>query len=116
MTDPTTCLFCRIVRGEIPAAVVAESDTALAFRDIDPKAPLHALVIPKRHVASLADAVDDPALVGELSRLAVQVARETGYGDSGFRTVVNTGRDAGQAVFHLHLHVLAGRALAWPPG
>lgn len=115
MSD-ATCLFCRIVRGEIPAAVVAESDTALAFRDIDPKAPLHALVIPKRHVASLADAVGDPALVGELSRLAVQVAREAGFGESGFRTVVNTGPDAGQAVFHLHLHVLAGRALAWPPG
>ena len=116
MPEPTTCLFCRIVRREIPAAVVAESDAALAFRDVNPQAPLHALVVPKRHVASLAEAADDPALVGELSRLAVQVAREAGYGDSGFRTVVNTGRDAGQTVFHLHLHVLAGRALSWPPG
>lgn len=110
-----SCLFCRIVRREIPAAILAESDAALAFRDIDPKALLHALVIPKRHVASLAE-VDDPALVGELSRLAVQVARDAGFGESGFRTVVNTGPDAGQTVFHLHLHVLAGRALAWPPG
>lgn len=110
-----TCLFCRIARREIPAAVVAETDTALAFRDVNPRAPLHALVIPKRHVASLVEA-DDPVLVGELSLLAARVAREAGYGDSGFRTVVNTGPDAGQTVFHLHLHVLAGRALGWPPG
>ena len=110
-----TCLFCRIVRREIPAAVVAETETALAFRDVNPQAPLHALVIPKRHVASLA-AADDAALVGELSVVAVRVAREAGYGDAGFRTVVNTGADAGQTVHHLHLHVLAGRALRWPPG
>jgi histidine triad (HIT) family protein len=110
-----SCLFCRIVRREIPAAVVAETDTALAFRDVNPQAPLHVLVIPKRHVASLADA-DDAALVGELSVVAVRVAREAGYGDAGFRTVVNTGADAGQTVHHLHLHVLAGRALRWPPG
>ena len=115
MTDTSSCLFCRIVRREIPAAIVAESDSALAFRDIDPKAPLHALVIPKRHVASLTEA-DDPTLVGELSLLAARVAREAGFADSGFRTVVNTGPDAGQSVFHLHLHVLAGRAFAWPPG
>ena len=114
MTDPT-CLFCRIVRREIPAAVVAETETALAFRDVNPQAPLHALVIPKRHVASLVDA-DDAALVGELSLLAARVAQEAGYGETGFRTVVNTGRDAGQTVFHLHLHLLAGRALGWPPG
>lgn len=115
MTDPS-CLFCRIVRGDIPATILAESDTALAFRDVNPQAPLHALVIPKRHVASLAEAADDPALVGELSRLAVQVAREAGVAESGFRTVVNTGADAGQTVFHLHLHLLAGRPLGWPPG
>lgn len=110
-----SCLFCRIVRGEIPAARVAETDTCLAFRDIDPKAPLHVLVIPKRHLPSLAEA-DDAALVGELSLLAAQVARDAGYGESGFRTVVNSGPDAGQTVHHLHLHVLAGRALHWPPG
>ena len=110
-----TCLFCRIARREIPAAIVAETDAALAFRDIDPRAPLHALIIPKRHVASLAEA-DDPALVGELMLLAARVAREAGFADSGFRTVANTGPDAGQSVAHLHVHVLAGRALAWPPG
>ena len=110
-----TCLFCRIARREIPATIVAESEAAVAFRDIDPQAPLHALVIPKRHVASLAGC-DDAALVGELALLAARVAREAGYGDTGFRTVVNTGPDAGQSVAHLHLHVLAGRALHWPPG
>lgn len=115
MTEPNSCLFCRIVRREIPAAVVAETETALAFRDVNPQAPLHALVIPKRHVASLAEA-DDAALVGELSLVAARVAREAGYDASGFRTVVNTGPDAGQTVHHLHLHVLAGRALHWPPG
>jgi histidine triad (HIT) family protein len=111
----STCLFCRIVRGEVPAAVVAETDTALAFRDVNPQAPLHVLVIPKRHVASLG-AADDAAAVGELSLMAARVARDAGFGDSGFRTVVNTGGDAGQTVHHLHLHVLAGRALGWPPG
>ena len=110
-----SCLFCRIVRGEIPATLVAESDTAVAFRDVNPQAPLHVLVIPKRHVASLADA-DDAALVGELSLVAARIARDAGYGESGFRTVVNTGPDAGQTVHHLHLHVLAGRSLDWPPG
>lgn len=115
MTDTSTCLFCRIARREIPAARVAETETALAFRDLNPQAPLHALVIPKRHVASLAEA-DDAALVGELSLLAARVAREAGFAESGYRTVVNTGSDAGQTVFHLHLHVLAGRAFAWPPG
>ena len=110
-----SCLFCRIVSREIPAAIVAETDTALAFRDVNPQAPLHVLVIPKRHVASLAEA-DDAALVGELSLVAARVAREAGHADAGFRTVVNTGADAGQTVHHLHLHVLAGRALHWPPG
>ena len=110
-----SCLFCRIVRREIPAAVVAETETALAFRDVNPQAPLHALVIPKRHVASLA-AADDAALVGELSLVAARVARDAGYGETGFRTVINNGPDAGQTVHHLHLHVLAGRPLHWPPG
>lgn len=114
MAEPD-CLFCRIVRREIPAAVVAETDTALAFRDVNPQAPLHALVVPKRHVASLA-AADDAALVGELSLLAARFARDAGYGETGFRTVINAGPDAGQTVHHLHLHVLAGRALGWPPG
>jgi histidine triad (HIT) family protein len=110
-----TCLFCRIVRREIPTTVVAETDAALVFRDVNPQAPFHVLVIPKRHVPSLADA-DDRALLGELSLVAARVARDAGYGEQGFRTVVNTGPDAGQTVFHLHVHVLAGRALHWPPG
>lgn len=109
------CLFCRIVRREIPAAVIAETDDALAFRDIDPKAPLHALVIPKRHIASLAH-VDDADVVGRVMLLAAQVARDAGFADSGFRVVLNSGPDAGQTVHHLHAHVLAGRALHWPPG
>lgn len=112
-----TCLFCRIVRGEIPAAIVAETSTVLAFRDVNPQAPLHALVIPKRHLPSLAAAAaDDAVLIGELSLVAASVASEAGYGASGFRTVVNNGDDAGQTVHHLHLHVLAGRTLRWPPG
>jgi histidine triad (HIT) family protein len=109
------CLFCRIVRGEIPAKVVADTPDCLAFRDVNPQAPLHVLVIPKRHVASLA-ATDDPALVGRLSLVAADIARREGYEERGYRTVVNTNRDAGQTVFHLHLHLLAGRALGWPPG
>ncbi len=109
------CLFCRIVRGEIPAKLVAETDDCVAFRDIDPKAPTHVLVIPRRHVASLAEA-DDAALVGQLSLLAARIAREEGIAESGYRTVVNTGPDAGQTVFHLHLHLLGGRPLRWPPG
>jgi histidine triad (HIT) family protein len=110
-----SCLFCRIVRGEIPAKVVADTEECLAFRDVNPQAPLHVLVVPKRHVASLASA-DDPALVGRLSLVAADIARREGYEESGFRTVVNTNGDAGQTVFHLHLHLLAGRQFSWPPG
>jgi histidine triad (HIT) family protein len=109
------CLFCRIVRGEIPAKIVAETDDCIAFRDIDPKAPTHVLVIPRAHVASLA-AVDDPALVGKMTRLAAEIAEREGIAQRGWRAVVNSGPDAGQTVFHLHLHLLGGRALHWPPG
>lgn len=109
------CLFCRIVRGEIPAKVVADTAECLAFRDVNPQAPLHVLVIPKQHVPSLA-AADDPALVGRLALVAADIARREGYEARGYRTVVNTNADAGQTVFHLHLHLLAGRALGWPPG
>jgi len=110
-----SCLFCRIVRGEIPAKLVADTEECLAFRDVNPQAPLHVLVVPKRHVASLATA-DDAALVGRLSLVAADIARRAGYEESGFRTVVNTNGDAGQTVFHLHLHLLAGRRFSWPPG
>lgn len=110
------CLFCRIVAGEIPADVVHETDTTLAFRDVDPKAPTHVLVIPKAHHENAAQAVAaDPALVAECVAAAAQVARAEGL-DGGYRIVTNTGDDAGQSVRHLHLHVLGGRSLQWPPG
>jgi histidine triad (HIT) family protein len=110
-----SCLFCRIVRREIPATVIREDEHTLAFRDIDPKAPTHVLVIPKEHVASLND-VSDPALVGRLLLAAKEIAAEQGIADSGYRTVINAGADAGQTVFHVHLHLLGGRRLTWPPG
>ena len=111
------CLFCRIVRKEIPASIVYEDDRVLVFNDINPQAPLHALVIPKRHIATLNElSADDDGLVGEMVRRAAAVAQEKGYADRGFRTVFNTNADAGQTVFHIHLHVLAGRRLSWPPG
>lgn len=109
------CLFCRIARGEIPARLVAETEDCVAFRDIDPKAPVHVLVIPRAHVASLAE-TDDAALVGRLTLLAARIARDEGIAETGYRTIVNTGPNAGQTVFHLHLHLLGGRALHWPPG
>jgi histidine triad (HIT) family protein len=112
MTD--SCLFCRIVRGEIPARIVREDEHTVAFRDIDPKAPTHVLVIPKDHIASLDDA-RDPALVGRLMLVAAEIAKSEGI-TGGYRTVVNCGADAGQTVFHLHLHLLGGRKLTWPPG
>lgn len=112
MTD--SCLFCRIVRGEIPAKIVREDEHTVAFRDIDPKAPTHILVIPREHVASL-DEATDPTMVGRLSLAAAEIARSEGI-TGGYRTVINTGVGAGQTVFHLHLHLLGGRKLTWPPG
>ena len=113
----TDCLFCRIVKHEIPAKILHEDDRLLAFEDINPQAPLHALIIPKIHIATLTDltAEHDP-LVGEMTRRGAAIAKERGYADRGFRTVFNTNREAGQTVFHIHLHVLAGRAFHWPPG
>jgi len=111
------CLFCRIIRKDIPASIVYEDDRMLAFNDINPQAPLHALVVPKRHIDSLnALAREDDGLVGEMIRRAAAIAREQGYADRGFRTVFNTNAEAGQTVFHIHLHLLAGRGLTWPPG
>ena len=109
------CLFCRICSGEASATRVHEDEHAVAIRDINPAAPMHILVLPRKHIAYLRDltAADD-ALIGHLNRVAVQVARANGHDD--FRVVVNCGAGAGQSVFHLHLHLLAGRALAWPPG
>jgi histidine triad (HIT) family protein len=109
------CLFCRIVRGEIPASMVLETDECIAIRDINPQAPVHVVVIPKEHVASL-EAVKDAALVGRLALVAAEVARREGIAESGYRTVINTNADGGQTVFHLHQHVLGGRHMKWPPG
>ena len=111
------CLFCRIVRKEIPVSVIHDDDEVLVFNDINPQAPLHALVIPKRHIATLNElSSQDDALVGQMIRRAASIAREKGYADRGFRIVFNTNAEAGQTVFHIHLHVLAGRGLTWPPG
>jgi histidine triad (HIT) family protein len=111
------CIFCKIVAGEIPAAKLYEDERAVAFADLNPQAPTHALVIPRAHVASLNEASEsDEALLGHLLLVAARVAREAGRAASGFRTVINTGADAGQSVFHIHVHVLGGRRLTWPPG
>ncbi len=110
-----SCLFCRIVRGDLPVATIAENTHAIAFRDINPQAPVHVLVVPRRHVASQAEA-RDAAELGAVVLLAAEVARLEGIESSGYRTVMNTGADGGQSVAHLHMHVLGGRALAWPPG
>jgi len=111
------CLFCKIVAGEIPAARVYEDDQLIAFDDINPQAPMHVLVVPKRHVATLNDLSDgDDALVGAMVRVAAKVAKNRGYDGPGFRTVFNCNAQAGQTVFHIHLHVLGGRVLTWPPG
>lgn len=114
MSD-AACLFCRIVAGEIPATLLAETPLAVAFRDIAPTAPVHVLVIPRRHVGSLAEVVD-PVELGEVLSLAARVAEQEGLSASGYRVVTNVGADGGQSVGHLHFHVLGGRALGWPPG
>ena len=113
----SACLFCRIVKREIPATIVYEDDRVLAFNDINPQGPTHVLVIPKQHIATLNDlAPDDDAIVGELVRRAGAIAAERGISSNGYRVVFNTNRDAGQTVFHIHLHLVGGRSLAWPPG
>ncbi|MEO5579802.1 MAG: histidine triad nucleotide-binding protein [Gemmatimonadaceae bacterium] len=109
------CLFCKIVRGEIPARIVDQTDDAIAFRDITPQAPVHLLVIPKRHVASLAAASDELEL-GRLLTFAARVAVAEGIAESGYRAVINTSDDGGQTVHHLHIHILGGRRMTWPPG
>ena len=113
----TDCLFCKIIRREIPAAIVYEDDRVLAFNDINPQGPTHVLVVPKQHIASLNELTSaDDAIVGEVVRRAAAIARERGIDAPGFRTVFNTNRDAGQTVFHIHLHLIGGRVLHWPPG
>jgi histidine triad (HIT) family protein len=110
------CLFCRIVKGEIPATKVAETPDCVAFRDINPQAPVHVLVIPKAHFDSLDAVPDAAAVVGAMTALAQRIAREEGIAKAGYRTVMNTGANGGQTVGHVHLHLLGGRRLGWPPG
>ena len=111
----TECLFCRIAEGEIPADIVAEGDNWLAFRDIQPQAPVHVLVIPRTHVGSAAELETEPALAGDLLKAVAAVARQEGL-EEGFRVVTNVGERAGQSVMHLHFHLLGGRRMHWPPG
>ncbi|NLA06121.1 MAG: histidine triad nucleotide-binding protein [Firmicutes bacterium] len=112
----TDCLFCKIANKELPSEIVYEDDDVLAFRDINPQAPVHVLIIPKRHIASLSDLTeDDKDAMGHLMFVASKLADDLGIGE-GFRVVVNCGKDAGQSVFHIHMHLLGGRSLGWPPG
>ncbi len=115
-TDPA-CLFCRIVAGEIPAAFVHQDDLVIAFPDIAPRAPTHILVIPREHIVSAVALTDaDSTTVGRLFTVAAQVARDAGIADAGYRLVTNIGRAAGQTVDHLHIHLMGGRSMTWPPG
>src|ERR671911_1155870 len=111
------CLFCGIIAGEIPGAIVYQDDHVVAFKDINAQAPMHVLIVPRRHIASLNElSADDDELVGEMIRRAAALAKEHGHAERGYRTVFNCNADAGQTVFHIHLHVLGGRSLTWPPG
>lgn len=111
------CLFCRIAEGDVPASIVYQNDRLVAFQDINPQASLHVLVIPRRHISTLNDlTAADHEVIGEMVGRAAAIAQERGYADSGYRVVLNCNRDAGQTVFHVHAHVLAGRLMAWPPG
>jgi histidine triad (HIT) family protein len=111
------CLVCRILAGEVPAAIVHQDESLAAFKDNNPQAPLHVLIVPKRHIPTLNDLESgDDALVGSMFRLAAALAKSHGYAERGYRTVFNTNREAGQTLFHIHLHLLAGRGLGWPPG
>ncbi|VAX25972.1 Bis(5'-nucleosyl)-tetraphosphatase (asymmetrical) [hydrothermal vent metagenome] len=111
------CLFCKIVAGKIPSDKVAQTDTLFAFNDIDPKAPVHILIIPKKHIESALElGREDRELMGDMLLLANEIAKEKGIDKTGFRIVTNIGADGGQAVFHIHFHLLGGRSLGWPPG
>jgi histidine triad (HIT) family protein len=113
---PDECIFCQIVAGRKPAAIVYQTETVLAFRDIAPQAPTHILIVPRRHIANVADlSAEDAPLMGDLILAARAIGDQEGVSD-GFRLVINSGRPAGQSVFHLHVHLLAGRRMAWPPG
>ena len=115
MVDTKNCIFCKIVRGEVPSKNVVNNKEMIAFRDISPQAPTHILIVPKKHVASLDDLTDSD-LLGRMLSLAAALARQEGVAKSGYRTVINTGGDGGQSVDHLHVHLLGGRKMTWPPG
>ncbi|MCB1738284.1 MAG: histidine triad nucleotide-binding protein [Gammaproteobacteria bacterium] len=111
------CLFCEVVAGRIPARIVYQDDQVIAFHDINPQAPLHVLIIPREHIATINDLRDEhEALVGRLYLVARRIAHDAGYDERGYRVVMNCNADAGQSVYHIHLHLLAGRHLSWPPG
>ncbi len=113
----TDCLFCKIIAGQIPSKKVYEDAQVYAFEDIHPQAPTHVLVLPRRHIPTTSDIkAEDETLVGHLTTVAAKIAKDRGHADSGFRMVFNTNRDAGQSVFHIHLHLLGGRPMEWPPG
>ena len=113
----SNCIFCRIIQREIPAKIIFEDQTSLAFEDVNPRAPVHILIIPKKHIESI-DSMEesDRELLGHLSLLARNIARERKVDQTGYRCVTNTGPNAGQSVFHIHVHLLGGRPMAWPPG
>jgi histidine triad (HIT) family protein len=111
------CLFCKIIAGDIPGEFVHQDERCVAIKDVNPQAPTHVLVIPLEHMESLDEATQkDEAMLGHLLRVAARMANDAGYGESGYRTVINTGAGAGQSVFHLHVHMLGGRTMQWPPG
>jgi histidine triad (HIT) family protein len=115
--DMTDCLFCKLVNREIPTEIVFESDTVFAFKDIEPQAPHHVLIIPKKHIPTLNDlSAEDSGLVSELVLTATQIARELKIDESGYRTLFNCNDEGGQDIYHIHLHLLGGRQMAWPPG
>ncbi|MDH3744452.1 MAG: histidine triad nucleotide-binding protein [Acidobacteriota bacterium] len=110
------CIFCKIAGGDIPTELLYESEDVVAFNDLDPQAPVHVLIIPRRHISSLLEIGETDAILAELQSAAIEIARQRGLGETGFRLVTNCLEDGGQAVFHLHLHLLGGRRMGWPPG
>ncbi|MCD6459256.1 histidine triad nucleotide-binding protein [bacterium] len=112
-----SCLFCKIIKGEIPCKKIYEDDQIFAFHDINPQAPVHVLIISKKHISGIPQLViDDDALIGKIMRTAHKIAQQLNVADQGYRVVVNSGRNAGQEVFHIHFHLLGGRSMNWPPG
>jgi histidine triad (HIT) family protein len=113
----SNCLFCKVLAGDIPADIIYESETAIGFRDINPQAPTHVLIIPRKHIATINEIADeDQSIVGSLYSAAREIAASEGLTDEGYRAVMNCNEAAGQTVFHIHLHLLGGRSLGWPPG